>query len=99
MALPSALPNNVVLLPSASNDLTRILRKNRQEFSRIWEDVKRLGFGTLPPQGKKKLRSIDAFQFDSGRYRVVYSRREAAYVIWAVFAKPDQRDILKRFQR
>lgn len=99
MASLSALPANVVLLPSASDDLTRILRKNRQEFSRIWEDVKRLGLGTLPPQGKKKLRSIDAFQFDSGRYRVVYSRREAVYVIWAVFVKPDQRDILKRFQR
>jgi len=98
MGLPSGLPDNVFLLPSASNDLARILRRNRQEFGRIWDDLKRLGFGTLPPQGKKKLQSIDAFQFDSGRYRVVYSRREASYVIWAVFAKPDQRDYLRRFR-
>ena len=97
MGLPSGLPDNVFLLPSASHDLARILRKNRQEFTRIWDDLKRLGFGTLP-QGKKKLRSVDAFQFDSGRYRVVYSRRETAYVIWAVFAKPDQQDYLRRFR-
>jgi mRNA-degrading endonuclease RelE of RelBE toxin-antitoxin system len=98
MGLPSDLPDNVFLLPSASNDLGRILKRNRQEFDRIWDDLKRLGFGTLPPQGKKKLHSVDAFQFDSGRYRVVYSRRDASYVIWAVFAKPDQRDYLRRFR-
>ena|SRR3989338_169068 len=98
MGLPSDLPDIVFLLPSAANDLARILRKNREEFTRIWDDLKRLGFGTLPPQGKKKLQSVDAFQFDSGRYRVVYSRREASYVIWAVFAKPDQRDYLRRFR-
>lgn len=98
MALCSGLPENVSLLPSASNDLSRILRKNRQEFARIWDDITRLGRGTLPPQGKKKLKSVDAFQFDSGRYRVVYSRRDAGYLIWAVFAKPDQRDYLKRFR-
>ena len=98
MGLPSGLPDNVFLLPSASNDLGRILKRNRQECDRIWDDLTRLGFGTLPPQGKKKLRSVDAFQFDSGRYRVVYSRRDASYVIWAVFAKPDQRDYLRRFR-
>ncbi len=98
MASTSDLPDNVVLLPSASHDLERLLRKNRQEFSRVWDDLKRLGTGTLPPQGKKKLKSFDAFQFDSGRYRVVYSRREATYVIWAVFAKPEQKNYLKRFR-
>lgn len=98
MALPSSLPTNVSLLPSASKDLARILRKHRQEFSRIWEDIVRLGRGTLPPQGRKKLKSVEAFQMDSGRYRVVYSRREDVYVIWAVFAKPDQTDYLKRFR-
>ena len=98
MDSPSDLPDNVLLLSSASRDLERILRKNRQEFSRIWDDLKRLGVGTLPPQGKKKLQSMDAFQFDSGRYRVVYSRRETFYVIWAVFAKPEQRNYLKRFR-
>ena len=98
MALPSGPPDNVVFSSSASNDLSRILRKNRQEFARIWDDLKRLGAGTLPPQGKKKLQSIDAFQFDSGRYRVVYSRREISYLIWAVFPKPEQRDYLKRFR-
>lgn len=98
MVLPADLPEHVLLLPSASNDLTRILRRNRQEFSRVWADLIRLGTGTLPPQGKKKLVSMDAFQFDSGRYRVVYSRREASYVIWAVFAKPDQKDYLRRFR-
>mgnify|MGYP001610356942 CR=1 FL=1 len=98
MASPTELPGTVVLLSSASNDLARLRRKNRQEFGRVWDDVKRLGHGTLPPQGKKKLRSFDAFQFDSGRYRVVYSRRNAQYVIWAVFAKPDQADYLKWFR-
>ena len=98
MGLPSDLPDRVSLLPSASNDLTRILRRNRQEFARIWDDLKRLGAGTLPPQGKKKLHSVHAFQFDSGRYRVVYSRRDDTYAIWAVFAKPDQRTYLKRFR-
>ena len=93
-----ALPDNVLLLPSASDDLTHIPRKNRQEFSRIWDDLKRLGTGTLPPQGKKKLKSVDAFQFDSGRYRVVYSRRDAGYVMWAIFAKPEQKKYLKRFR-
>lgn len=98
MASTSGLPDNVSLLPSAANDLSRILKRNRQEFDRIWADLIRLGAGTLQPQGKKKLKSVDAFQSDSGRYRVVYSRREATYTIWAVFAKPDQRDYLRRFR-
>ena len=99
MASPADLPETVVLLPSASNDLSRILRKNRQEFSRIWDDLRRLGHGTLPPQGKKKLKSLNAFQFDSGRYRVVYSRRGGQRVIWAVFAKPDQADYLRYLRK
>jgi len=98
-SLPSGLPENVLLLASASNDLARILRRNREEFSRIWQDVIRLGTGELPPQGKKKLKSVDAFQIDSGRYRVVYSRKESSYYIWAVFSKPEQRDYLKRLSR
>ncbi len=98
MALPSGVPEHVLLLPSASDDLARILRRNRHEFTRIWDDLVRLGADTLPPQGKKKLKSIDAYQLDSGRYRIIYSRREAAYVIWAVFAKPEQARYFKRFR-
>ena len=98
MASPSGLPETVVLLPSAAGDVARLLRRNRQECSRVLDDLKRLGIGTLPPQGKKKLKSVEAFQFDSGRYRVVYSRRDTRYVIWAIFAKPDQRNDLKRFR-
>lgn len=98
MALPSGLPENVHLPPSASKDLTRILKRSQEEFLRIWEDLKRLGFGTLPPQGKKKLKSMDAFQFDSGRYRVVYSRRENSIIVWAAFSKPEQRDYLRRLR-
>lgn len=98
MALPSGLPANVLLLPSASRDLARILRRHREEFSRVWDDLIRLASHQLPPQGKKKLKSVDAYQLDSGRYRIVYSRRDASYVIWAVFSKPEQRDYLKRFR-
>ena len=98
MASLSDLPENVLLLPRASKDLTRVLRRHRAEFSRIWDDLKRLGAGTLPPQGKKKLKSVDAFQFDSGRYRVVYSRRETSYLIWAVLSKPEQRAYLRHLR-
>ena len=99
MASLERLPDNVSLLPSASRDLARILKRNREEFSRVWDDLIRLGAGTLPTQGKKKLKSADAFQNDSGRYRIVYSRRDASYVILAVFAKPEQDRYLKRFLR
>ena len=92
----TSVPDNVLFLPAASRDLERLFKRNRQEFTRVWNDLKRLGAGTLPPQGKKKLTSMEAFQFDSGRFRIVYSRRDATYVIWAVFAKPDQRDVLRR---
>ena len=98
MASAERLPDTIQLLPSASDDLERILKRNREEFGRIWRDLIRLGNGTLPPQGKKKLKSVDAFQVDSGRYRIVYFRRDASYVIWAVFAKPDQQIYLKRFR-
>ena len=98
MALPSKLPDTVQLLPSASDDLARILKRNRQEFMRVLADLVRLGSGNLPSQGKKKLKSADAFQIDSGRYRIVYSRRETSYTIWAVFAKPEQQRYLKRFR-
>ena len=98
MASPERLPDNVSLSPSASDDLERILKRNREEFGRVWSDLIRLGHGTLPPQGKKKLKSVDAFQIDSGRYRIVYSRREASYTIWAVFSKPEQARYLKRFR-
>lgn len=98
MALPSGLPENILLLPSASRDLARLLRRHQQEFYRVLEDLIRLGKGESPPQGKKKLKSVDAFQIDSGRYRVVYSRQGTNYVILAVFAKPDQRDILRHLR-
>ena len=98
MDLPGDLPGSVSLTSSASKDLARILKRNRQEFFRIWDDLKRLGLGSLPPQGKKKLRSVDAFQLDSGRYRIVYSRRDSSYVIWAVLAKPEQRDFFRRLR-
>ena len=75
-----------------------MLKRTRDACTRIWRDLIRLGNGTLPPQGKKKLKGVDAFQIDSGRYRIVYSRRDASYVIWAVFAKPDQQDDLKRLR-
>ncbi|GEM_PF-4666861 len=98
MALPSGLPSNISLVPSASRDLAKILKKNRREFLRLWDDLVRLGREELPPQGKKKLKSVDAYQLDSGRYRIVYTRREISYVIVAVFAKPDQRDYLKHLR-
>ena len=98
MALPGDLPETVLLLPSAADDLTRILRRNHQEFSRVWDDLVRLGKGTLPPQGKKKLISMDAFRFDSGRYQLVFSRRQTSCVVWAVSANPEQKDLLKRFR-
>jgi len=98
MASPERLPDNVSLLPSASNDVARIFKRHREEFARVWRDIVRLGHDTLPPQGKKKLKSVDAFQIDSGRYRIVYSRRDDSYVIWAVFAKPEQSRYLKRFR-
>ena len=97
-SLPSGLPGNVLLLASASKDLSRILRRNKEEFSRILADLIRLGQGRLPPQGKKKLKSVDAFQINSGRYRIVYSRQEDAYTIWAVFPKPEQRDYLRNLR-
>jgi len=98
MALPSALPENILLLASTERDLERFFKRNRQEFLRVWEDVRRLGNGTLPSQGKKKLTSVDAYQFDSGRYRVAYSRRETSYVMWVIFAKPEQKDYFKQFR-
>ena len=98
MVSPSDLPENVRLTPSAAKDVTRLLRRNRAECLRVWDDIKRLGAGTLPPQGKKKLRSMDAFQFDSGRYRVVYARQTTGYVILAIFAKPEQRDYLRHLR-
>ena len=98
MALPSGLPSNISLVPSASRDLTKILKKNRQEFLRLWDDLIRLGREELPPQGKKKLKSVDAYQLDAGRYRIVYTRRETSYIILAVFAKPDQQDYLKHLR-
>ena len=97
MDLPSNLPENVLLLSAASKDLARILRKNREEFHRIWEDLIRLGKNQLPPQGKKKLKSSEAFQIDSGRYRIVYSRQGPSYMIWAVFPKPEQENYFKHF--
>ncbi len=98
MALPSGLPENVLLLSSASKDLSRLLRRNPQEFYRVWNDLIRLGKGDLPPQGKKKLKSVHAFQIDSGRYRMIYSLQESSYVIWAVFPKPQQRDVLRHLR-
>jgi len=98
MGLPGSLPENVLLLPSAVRDLERLVARNRQEFQRVWEDLERLGHGTLPPQDKRKLASMDAFQFDAGRFRVAYSRQGPSYVLWAVFAKPEQRNYLKRFR-
>jgi mRNA-degrading endonuclease RelE of RelBE toxin-antitoxin system len=98
MALPSELPSNISLVASASRDLAKLCTKNRQEFLRLWDDLVRLGNEALPPQGKKKLKGMDAYQLDSGRYRIVYTRREASYIILAVFAKPDQRDYLKHLR-
>lgn len=99
MGLPESPPNKTHLLPSCVRDLEKILKKNAAEFTIIWEDLKRLGFGTLPSQGRKKLKGMDAFQMDSGRYRIVYSREGNNYLIWAVFAKPAQHAYLKALKK
>lgn len=91
MASAPKLPENVELLAGAARELEKIFKKDLPSFERIMQDIARLGLGTLPPQGRKKLRSISAFQFDSGRFRVVYSTEEDRFLILAVFTKSDQK--------
>ena len=93
--LPEGLSEGVVLLPSAAKDLEKLLKQNPVDFRHVWDDLVRLGQGSLPWQGRKKLKGIDAFQFDSGRYRVVYSQKGPQWVIRAVFDKPSQKLRLK----
>ncbi len=39
------------------------------------------------PEAQRRLR-IASHELQSGRYRIVYARRETLYIVWAVFAKP-----------
>ena len=88
------LPQNVAIGPTAEKDLARVLKKNFREFEQIFKDLIRLGSGTLPPAGRKKLKIFDAWQMDAGRYRVVFRPQADGFFILAVFSKPEQK---KRF--
>ena len=95
MEFPGNLPQNVKLLPATAKELAKILHKDPENFRRIFQDVTRLVLGTLPPQGRKRLRNFNAYQFDCGRFRVVYRQQGSTFLILAVFAKSEQK---KRFK-
>lgn len=84
------LPSNVTIEPTAEKDLAKLLKKNFKEFQQIFADVARLGKGTLPPAGRKKLKSLDAWQFDVGRFRVAYKPAGGHYYILGIFPKSQQ---------
>jgi len=85
------LPENVIIEPTAEKDLAKILKNNFGEFKQIFSDLIRLGHHTLPPAGRKKLRTFDAWQFDAGRFRVIYHSRLNKFFILAIFAKSVQK--------
>jgi len=89
------LPNNVIIEPTAEKDIAKILKKNYREFEQIFEDIIRLGKETLPPAGRKKLKTFDAWQCDVGRFRIVYKLLSNKIYILALFPKSEQN---KRFR-
>ena len=89
------LPANVIIEPTAEKDLAKLLKKNFREFEQVFRDIVRLGRGALPPAGRKKLKTFQAWQFDAGRFRVVYAPRGGHFHILAVLPKSEQK---KRFR-
>lgn len=84
------LPDNVTIEPTAEKDLAKTFKKNPKEFKQIFEDIIRLGKGTLPPAGRKKLKVFDAWQCDVGRFRIVYKPSGSRVYILALFSKSEQ---------
>lgn len=93
--LLKSLPENVIIEPVAEKDLAKLLKKSLREFGQIFRDIVRLGKGELPPAGRKKLKTMPAWQFDAGRFRVVYALQADKIHIIAVLPKSEQK---KRFR-
>lgn len=89
------LPENVIIEPTAEKDLAKLLRKNFREFKQVFTDIVRLGKGYLPLAGRKKLKTFQAWQFDVGRFRVVYVPQGNQFYVLAVLSKSEQK---KRFR-
>ncbi len=89
------LPENVIIEPTAEKDLAKLLKKNFREFEQVFTDIIRLGKGELPPAGRKKLKTYQAWQFDAGRFRVVYVPQGNQFYVLAVLSKSEQK---KRFR-
>ena len=96
MGLNNPIPANVSFTKRAVKDLTSIEKKDKVRFKRVWEDIKRFGYGKLP-QPPKKLKGFQEaiWQIDSGAFRIFISYVQESIVIRGVLPKPDQK---KRFQ-
>src|SRR3990167_9579959 len=92
MVFPEPLSAHVHITAKAQRDLENILRKDRKNFLRLWQDLKQFIAGTLP-QKLKKLKGFEPplWQVNSGDFRILYSREYPVLWIRGVLRKSEQK--------
>ena len=90
MGSPEPLPDQVRITTRAEHDLAKLLKKDPQHFSRVWDDLKKLAGGTLP-QRPKKLKGFTPpiWQVDSGAFRIFHTWEGSLLWIRGVLRKTE----------
>lgn len=96
MVLPEELPDHVRLTARAQKDLEKFIKKDRSNFIKIWQDLKKLA-GRILPQRPKKLKGFQPpiWQVDSGDFRIFYTLENELLWIRGVLRKPEQKHRLR----
>jgi len=91
MAFPDGPGRNVRITGRAERDLAALLRKDRRNFTRVWNDIRRYAEGKLP-QAPKALKGFrpPLWQVDSGDFRIFHTWEESVLWIRGVLRKPEQ---------
>ena len=91
MVLPE-LPDHVRITARAQKDLEKLLKRDKVNFLRIWQNLKKLAHQNLP-QGVKKLKGFEPpiWQADSGDFRIFHTLE--GHILWirGVLRKPEQK--------
>lgn len=90
------LPENVRITARAQKDLGKLLKRDPQNFGRVWADLKRLARGALP-QPPKSLKGFHPplWQIDSGDFRVFHTWDGDILWIRGVLRKSEQAKRIK----
>lgn len=91
MGFPESPLPNVRITKRAERDLRNLLKKDRDNLRKVWEDLKRYAQGRLP-KAPKVLKGFkpSLWQIESGDFRIFHTWEGPILWVRGVLRKPDQ---------